>query len=381
MIRRLKMLKRMIIMLILVAIFIGALGFVKYQQIRGAIAQGTSYKPPPEAVTTLVAAQDQWQTKIDAIGTVTAAQGVTVSADLPGLVISIEFESGKPVQAGDILVRLDTKQEEAQLEGAKAQQRLDHLNLDRLHTLKDKAEISQADVDQIEAQAAQADANVKEISATIERKTIRAAFSGILGIRQINLGQYVDAGQAIVPLQSLDPVYIDFAVPQQVMADVRVGDELDVSIDGTPGVAGKGQITAINSVVDLSTRNIKMRATLPNHDGKLFPGMFVQASVYVGQSSPVIAIPASSISYTPYGDFVFVVDSLQGPNGGTYRGVKQQLVKLGNARGDLIAVNDGVKIGDEVVTSGVFKLRSGMAVVVNNEIQPGNNPTPNPEEN
>jgi membrane fusion protein, multidrug efflux system len=375
------MLKRMIIMIIFIVIFVGALGFTKYHQIRTSIAQGALYKPPPEAVTTVTASQDKWQTTLNAIGTVTAAQGVIVSADLPGIVSAIAFESGKQVQNGAVLVRLDTKQEEAQLAGATAQQRLAHLNLDRLHSLLAGGAIAKSDADQAEAQAAQADANVTEISATIERKTIRAPFSGILGISQINLGQYVNSGQAIVPLQSLDPVYVDFAIPQQRLADVRVGDELEISVDGQAGVAGAGKITAINSIVDQSTRNINMRATLPNHDGKLVPGMFVQANIFVGTSNPVIALPASSISYTPYGDFVFVVDNIQGQSGETYRGIRQQLVKLGSARGDQVAIIDGVKVGDEVVTSGVFKLRSGMAVVVNNEIQPGNSSTPKPEEN
>jgi membrane fusion protein (multidrug efflux system) len=235
----------------------------------------------------------------------------------------------------------------------------------------------------------QGDARVNEIRATIERKTIRAPFSGILGIRQVNLGQYVNPGQAIVPLQSLDPVYVDFSVPQQEMPAVRVGAELDIAVEGVPGVAAngtwsrrqQGRITAINSVVDQSTRNINVQATFPNRDGKLRPGMFVQASVIVGESRPVIALPASAIAYTPYGDFVFVVEEMKDPSGKTYRGVQQQFVKLGGSRGDQVAIVDGVKIGEEVVTSGVFKLRSGAAVLVNNEIQPANDPTPDPEDN
>jgi membrane fusion protein (multidrug efflux system) len=230
----------------------------------------------------------------------------------------------------------------------------------------------------------QAEARVNEIRATIERKTIRAPFSGVLGIRQVNLGQYVNPGQAIVPLQALDPVYVDFAVPQQEMRNVRVGAELDIAVDGAPGVAARGRITAINSIVDQSTRNINVQATFPNRDGKLRPGrpgMFVEASVIVGDSRAVIALPASAIAYTPYGDFVFIVEDMKDPNGKTYRGVRQQFVKLGGSRGDQVAVVDGIKIGEEVVTSGVFKLRSGAAVLVSNEIQPANDPTPHPEDN
>jgi membrane fusion protein, multidrug efflux system len=375
------MTKRMIITLIAVAAFLATLGFVKYNQIQTAIAQGASYTPPPEAVTTIVATQNEWQTTLGAIGTVTAAQGVVVSADLPGLVASIDFDSGKRVRAGDMLVRLDTKQEKAQLAAAEAQQRLAHLNLERMKVLQAEKVAAQAEFDQVEAEAMQAEARVNEIRATIERKTIRAPFGGILGIRQVNLGQYVNPGQAIVPLQSLDPVYVDFAVPQQEMRDVQVGAELDLKVEGVPGVAAKGQITAINSVVDQSTRNINVQATFPNRDGKLRPGMFVEASVIVGESRPVVALPASAIAYTPYGDFVFIVEDIRGQNGKTYRGVRQQSVKLGSARGDQVAVIEGVKIGEEIVTSGVFKLRSGAAVLVSNEIQPANDPTPNPEDN
>ena len=374
------MAKRMTIMLITVVVIITALGFVKYRQIQAAIQQGKSYSPPPEAVTTIVASQDTWQRTLGAIGTVTAVQGVVVSADLPGIVDSIEFESGKQVKAGDVLVRLDTHQEQAQLAAAEAQQRLTRVNYDRMSVLRDKEVVSQAEFDGVEAEAMQAEARVNEIRATIERKTIRAPFSGILGIRQINLGEYVEAGRAIVPLQALDPVYVDFAVPQQEMHDIKVGAELDIAVEGVPGTAAKGRITAINSVIDRSTRNINVQATVPNHDQHLLPGMFVEAHVLVGNGSPVIALPASSISYTPYGDFVFIVENMQAPSGDSYLGVRQQVVKLGDSRGDQISIVDGVKVGEQIVTSGVFKLRSGAAVQVENDIQPANDPTPDPEE-
>lgn len=372
--------KRMIITLVAVAVFLTGLGFVKYNQIQAAIAQGASYTPPPEAVTTIVAAQAEWQVTLGAIGSVTAVQGVMVSADLPGLVASIEFESGKRVGAGDILVRLDTKQEQAQLAAAEAQQRLTRLNLERMLVLQAEKVAAQAEFDRFEAEAMQAEARVNEIRATIARKTIRAPFSGVLGIRQVNLGQYVNPGQAIVPLQSLDPVYVDFSVPQQEMRDVRVGAELEITVEGVAGVAARGRITAINSIVDESTRNVNVQATFPNRNGRLMPGMFVEASVIVGESRPVIALPASAIAHTPYGNFVFIVEDMQGPNGQTYRGVRQQFIKLGSSRGDQIAVIEGINIGEEVVTSGVFKLRSGAAVLVSNDIQPANDPAPNPED-
>jgi len=373
--------KRMIIMLATMAVIVGAVGFVKYNQIRAAIAQHAGYMPPPEAVTTAVASEEKWQTTLDAIGTVTAAQGVVVSADLPGIVAAIDFESGARVQVGAVLVRLDTRQEEAQLAAAEAAEHLARVNLERLATLRSQGVAAQAEFDQADAEAKQAAARMRETRAVIDRKTIRAPFSGNLGIRQVNVGQYVNAGQAIVPLQAMDRVYVDFAVPQQQMPDLHVGAELDVSVDGVPGIAAKGRVTAINSVIDQATRNVTVRGTIANTSRKLLPGMFVKASVVVGEGRPVIALPASAISHAPYGDFIFVVENLQGPTGATYRGVRQQLVRLGGARGDQVAVVDGVKAGEEVATSGVFKLRSGAAVLVANAVQPENKVNPQPEDN
>jgi len=371
----------MMIMLAVMAVIVGAVGFIKYNQIRAAIAQHAAFMPPPEAVTTVVAGEERWRVTLDAIGTVTAVQGVVVSADLPGIVAAIECESGARVKAGDVLVRLDTRQEEAQLAAAQAAEHLARVNLERLSTLRAQGVAAQAEFDQADAEAKQAAARVRETKAVIDRKTIRAPFAGVLGIRQINLGQYVNAGQAIVPLQSLDRVFVDFAVPQQQMAEVRVGAELNVSLDGVPGIAAKGRVSAINSVIDQSTRNVTVRGTFANESHRLLPGMFVKASVVVGEGEPAIAIPASAISHAPYGDFVFVVDSLVGPTGAKYRGVRQQVVRLGDARGDRVAILGGVQPGQEVATSGVFKLRTGAAVLVTNAVQPENKLNPQPEDN
>jgi len=374
--------KRMIIMLVVMAAVVGLVGFIKYNQIRAAIAQHMAFMPPPEAVTTVVASQERWQVTLDAIGTVVAAEGVTVSADLPGIVAAIECESGAHAKAGDVLVRLDTRQEEAQLAAAKAAEHLAEVNLERLSTLRAQGVAAQAEFDQADAEAKQAAARVREMQAVIERKTIRAPFAGVLGIRQINLGQYVNAGQAIVPLQSLDRVFVDFAVPQQQMQDVRVGAAMNVAVDGVTGIAAEGRITAINSVIDQSTRNVTVRGTFQNQSHRLLPGMFVKASVVVREGGdPIIAVPASAIAHAPYGDFVFVVDSLVGPTGAKYRGVRQQVVRLGDSRGDRVAILDGVMEGEEVATSGVFKLRTGAAVLVSNAVQPGNKLNPQPEDN
>jgi membrane fusion protein (multidrug efflux system) len=372
--------KRLIIVLGIILGVVGALGLVKYRQIRAAIESGSSWAAPPEAVTTVVAKEENWQASQKAIGTVVPMRGVTVSADLPGVVEAIEFESGRSVAAGAVLVRLDTSQERAQLAAAEAQRDLAKLNLDRAKELIEKEVVSQAEFDRADAEAKAAEANVEEIRATIRRKTISAPFAGILGIRRVNVGQYLSPGDAVVPLQALDPIYVSFSIPQQFVALLNVGSVVNVTVEGVEGVAVTGKVTAINSVVDEATRNVEIQATFENRSGLLRPGMFVEVDVVGGVSTAVVALPASAISYAPYGDSVFIVEDVTGPDGKTYKGVRQQFVKLGGGRGDQIAILSGVKSGEEVVTSGVFKLRPGAAVEVNNEIQPGNDPAAKPED-
>jgi membrane fusion protein (multidrug efflux system) len=374
------MIKRMVLMLSVTAVVLAGLGFIKFKQVQTAIAQASSFQPPPEAVTTIVAAEEEWPATLTAIGTTAAVQGVTVSADLPGLVDRISFESGRSVREGDILLVLDTRQEQAQLAAAEAQRDLARVNFERMQGLVEDGAISRADYDRAAAEAKGTEARVGEIRATIERKTIRAPFSGILGIRQVNLGQYLSAGDPIVPLQSLHPIYVNFGVPQQETARVRLGRTLRVTTDDLTGVEFTGRVTAIDSVVNEATRNVQVQATIPNPDGRLRPGMFVQTAVVTGTNRSVIALPASAVSYAPFGDSVFVVSDVKGPDGQTYRGVRQQFVKLEGTRGDQVAVVSGVSAGDEVVTSGVFKLRNGAAVLVNNTVQPTNNPAPRPKD-
>jgi len=375
------MAKRMILMLVAVAVFVTGIGFVKFKQIQMGAAMAASFQPPPEAVTTIAARSEEWPATLPAIGTVAAVQGVTVSADMPGIVDRIAFDSGTTVRAGDVLVELDTRQEQAQLTAAESQRDLARLNLDRMSDLFRQGITSQSDYDRTAAEHKQAEARVGEIRATINRKKIRAPFSGLLGIRQVNLGQYLTGGDPVVPLQTLDPIYVNFAVPQQEAAKVRAGGGVSVSFEGMAGPEPAGKITAVNSVVDPATRNVQVQATFANGGHNLRPGMFVQAQVVLARSSPVVSLPASAISYAPYGDSVFIVGDVQGPNGQSYRGVKQQFVKLGGARGDQVAIVSGLEAGQEVVTSGVFKLRNGAAVKVHNEIQPSNDPAPNPEDN
>jgi membrane fusion protein, multidrug efflux system len=372
------MAKRMIVMLAVTAMFVAALGFVKFRQIQTAIAQGASFQPPPEAVTTIVTRQEAWPATVNAIGTVAAVQGVAVSADLPGTVERIAFDSGKWVREGEVLALLDTRQEQAQLAAAEAQRELARLNFERMQGLLNERVISQAEFDRAVTDQRQTDARVGEIRAVIERKTIRAPFAGLLGLRHVNLGQYLSAGDALASLQSLNPIYVNFGVPQQAAPEMRVGRAVRVSGDNLAGALA-GRVTALDAVVDPSTRNVQVQATFANADGRLRPGMFVQTEIVLGQSRAIVSLPASAISYAPYGDSVYVVADLKDPKGQTYRGVRQQFVTLGATRGDQIAVVSGVNAGDEVVTSGVFKLRNGAAVLVNNKVRPANDPKPKPE--
>ncbi len=372
------MTKRMLVMLAGVVLFIGLIGFVKFRQIQTAIAAGKSFRPPPEAVTTTVAREERWQATVEAVGSVAPEKGVVLAADLAGVVDKIAFESGAHVRAGQALVLLDTRQERAQLASAEAQRELAKTNLDRSQKLLEQQLIAQADYDQVAAQFKQADASVNEIKATIERKTIRAPFSGVAGIRQANLGQYLKSADPVVPLQSMDPIYVNFAVPQEQVSLLRPGDTVWAETDGARHARVAGRVTAVNPVVDDATRNVQVQATFRNPSSTLRPGMYVTVQVVVGAGSPVVALPATAINFAPYGNSVFIVENLKGPDGRYYRGVRQQFVKLGPSQGDQVAVLEGVKPGQEVVTSGVFKLRSGAAVTVNNSVQPSDSLAPKP---
>jgi membrane fusion protein (multidrug efflux system) len=373
------MARRMIVMLTVTGLLLTGLGFVKFQQIQTAIAQGAAFQPPPEAVTTIVTQEEQWPATLAAIGTMAAVQGVTVSADLAGTVDRILFDSGQAVREGAVLAVLDTRQEKAQLAAIDAQRELARLTFERMEGLLNERVISRAEFDRATADFRQSEAQLAEVRAVIERKTIRAPFSGVLGIRQVNLGQYLAGGDALVTLQSINPIYVNFGVPQQTVGQIPVGRAVRVTTSDAAGAEWSGRVTAIDSLVDEATRNIQIQATLANPDGKLRPGMFVQTEVVLGASQPVLALPASAISYAPYGDSVFVVAELKAEDGKPYRGVRQQFVKLGPARGDQVAVLGGLKPGDEVVTSGVFKLRNGAAVQINNAVRPANSPAPRPE--
>jgi membrane fusion protein (multidrug efflux system) len=368
--------KRMFLMLLVVIVFIGAIGGLKFFQIRAAMSQ--RYTPPPEAVTTVVAKGDTWTGSLNAIGSVASINGVTISADLPGVVTEIDIDSGRAVEKDAVLIRQDTRQEVAQLAATEAQQELTRLAFVRNKDLLAKGIVPQSTFDQAEADYRSAVANVGNIRATIARKTIRAPFSGLLGIRQVSLGQYLASAAPIVTLETIRPIYVNFSVPQQELGHFPIGSAILVTGNAL-GAPESGKITAFDSAIDETTRNVRVQSTFDNRSGRLRAGMYVDASLARGNSLPVILVPVSAISYAPFGDSVFIVENMKGPDGKFYLGVRQQFVKLGGSRGDQVAVLTGLKAGEQVVTSGAFKLRPGAAVIVNNSVQPENLASPKPE--
>jgi len=370
--------RRMLQMLGTFVLCFAILGFVKYRQISAAIAANKSFAPPPEAVTTVVAQQVEWSNTLDAVGSIAPVQGVTLSADLPGVVAKVAFNSGARVAEGQVLVQLDTRQEQAQLASAQAQLDLAKVNLDRAQKLFDQKAIAQSDFDLANAQYKSAEAAVGEAQASIDRKTIRAPFAGVTGIRQVNLGQYVNSGDAIVTLQAMDAVFMNFSVPQQDFRALTLGSPVDATVEGSKDSVFHGKVTAIDPVVNDATRNVSVQATFPNPRAELKPGMYATVRVVVGEGQPIVSLPSSAINYAPYGNSVFILEDMKGPDGKTYRGVRQQFVKLGRAMGDQVAILGGVKAGDEVATSGVFKLRPNAAVKVNNTVMPSDSTAPKP---
>jgi len=371
-----------LLMIVVVGLIYGGLIFFKVNQIMGfaQLAKSGAFLPPPTAVTTTVAEKSQWQPTLETIGTVTAINGVTISTDLAGIVSKIAFESGSQVKAGDLLVQLNTDQEQAQLAQAEAQRDWTQITLTRNQELVAKKTVSQSDYDSATAQFHQAQATVDQFKALIARKTLRAPFAGVVGIRQINLGQYLNTGDAVVTLQSFDPIYVNFSLPQQNLSQLTVGQSVEINMDAYGDKVFPGKVTAINSLVDQNSRNVQIQATLPNSETQLRPGMYAKVKVVLPEAQEVVAIPSSSIHYAPYGDSVFIVSDLKSDDGKTFKGVKEQFVKLGQSKGDLTAIVSGLKPGDEVVTSGVFRLRSGEAIIVNNKATPGSETSPTPSD-
>jgi membrane fusion protein (multidrug efflux system) len=368
--------KRVIFASLAVIMIVAVLAAVKALQIGAMIDHGKKFVPPPETVTTTSVGSAAWGRDLTAVGSLTAVQGVTVACELAGKVVKIAFEPGAFVQRGDLLVRQDTSSEEALLPGAAAQAELARSNQQRALKLLAEGIISQADYDTAAAARDQAIAQANNIRATIGKKKIRAPFSGRLGIRQANLGQMLREGDPIVTLQALSPIFVDFALPQQQLALLHSGQPVRVTCDALPGLTSTGRVTAINPLVDADTRNVRVQATLDNRGKGLRPGMFVNVAVGLPGRQQVLSIPATAVLYAPYGDSVFVVADGKGG-----KVLRQQFVRLGEKRGDFVAVTSGLREGGEIVSTGAFKLRNGQAVLVDNRLAPPFRQEPTPENN
>lgn len=370
--------KRILFAALGVLVIIGILAGIKTLQIRAMIAGGKEFVPPPETVTTAVVKSEAWESVIGSVGTLTAVQGGNVTVESPGKVVKIAFEPGVAVKKGDLIIQQDTSVEEAQLPGAAAQATLAENDLKRSEKMIVDGIIAQADLDKALAAARLARSQVDNLRAAIAKKTIRAPFSGRLGIRQINLGQMLREGDPIATLQTLDPIFVDFSIPQQQLAELRVGFPVRISGDALGSDVMTGKISAINPMVDIDTRNVRVQATISNKSERLRPGMYVNASVGLPVRQQLLAIPATAVLYAPYSDSVFIVESGKDGKG---LALRQQFVRLGEKKGDFVAVATGLKAGETVVSTGVFKLRNGQGVVVDNKLSPQFQQAPKPENN
>lgn len=370
------MLKRWLLMLAAVVAIVAAIALFKVHQIKAGAAMMQKMRPPPMAVATIGAAEQVWQRKFHSVGSFVAVEGVTVSNELAGTIEKISFESGDPVKQGDLLVQFNIAPDEAQVRGTDAQATLARISLNRAKDLRAEGTNAQSDLDVADAQYQQATATVDNLKATIAKKVITAPFSGRLGIRQVNIGQFLAVGTPIVTLQALDPLYINFALPQQDVVGLSVGQKVQVRVDAYPGEVFAGTVNALNSKVDDTTRNLGIQATLRNADERLKPGMFGSVDVLQPKEDRFITLPQSAIVYNPYGNAVYVIEPGKDAEGAPVLLARQRFVELGETRGDQVAVLKGVVAGEQVVTAGQLKLRNGAAVQLNNSVQPENNAAP-----
>jgi membrane fusion protein, multidrug efflux system len=378
--KKISMTRRIILTIFCLLFVAGVIGGVKALQIRRMIASSSQFVMPPETVTTAVVQADRWETMLTAPGTLEAVQGVTVAAEQSGKVVRLDFTPGSFVQKGALLVQLDTTAERAQLRALESTAALARINLERMVALAAKGLIAQADYDTAQSALEQAEAQADQIRAAIAKKTIRAPFAGRLGIRLVNLGQMLREGEPIVSLQVLDPIFVNFLLPQQEMSRIAPGLPVRLSgeVLGSQEVTGK--ITAINPEIDAATRSVRIQATIANPDERLRPGMFVNAALLLNKAEEVLTIPATAVLHAPYSDSVFVVEANQEQDA-TSKTLRQQFVRLGVKKGDFVAVLSGLTEGQTVVSTGVFKLRHGQAVVEDNSLSPEFKLEPAPENN
>lgn len=367
--------KKALLALVLIFLLVGPVAGIKTLQIFSLMAYGKEMQAagyPPSAVSTTRVTEQSWENTLTAVGSLRPVQGVTLSAEVGGKIISIPVENGASVKEGDVLVKLDSSTEEAQLASAVASERLAEVNLERSRDLLAKNTIAQSEFDVAEATYKQAVAQTANIRAMLDKKTVRAPFSGRVGIRLVNLGQTIREGDPIIPLQALDPIFVDFTLPQQRIGAVSVGQTVRIVVDGFDKPL-EGRLTAINPQVDAATRSVRLQATFENPGEKLRPGMFVQVTVVLPESSTVLAVPATALVRAPFGDSVFVVEEKDGKFV-----VRQQFVQLGATRGDFVSIVSGLKAGERVVSAGAFKLMNGAAVVPNDDMQPESSLEPKP---
>jgi membrane fusion protein (multidrug efflux system) len=369
---------RMLALIAAVVLVVGGIWVYKLSTVRALQARMATMMIPPAAVSTTTAATSVWQRQFHSVGSLAAVQGVTVSNQIEGSVAKIAFESGQRVKAGDLLIQQDVSTDEAQLAGLVAQADLAKITLTRARELRANDTNSQADLDSAEATARAADSAVANQRALIGKKTIQAPFSGQLGIRQVDLGQFLPAGGSVVTLQALDPIYVNFSLPQQDVADLHVGQSVRVTVDAYPGAVFDGRVNALNSRVDEATRNIQVQATISNADERLLPGMFAGVDLILPHEDHFVTLPETAIVYNPYGNAVYVVERTKTEAGSQLLVARQHFVTLGETRGDQVSVVKGVNAGDEVVTSGQLKLHNGSPIIVNNEVVPPVNAAPTP---
>lgn len=357
----------------------GLLGGIKAVQISDLIQAGASMVPPPTSVSTSDVVTQEWESTLHSVGTLESVQGVMVSADIPGRVTDISFIAGTYVEKGEKLLQQDISSEQAQLRAAQANVELAKANLQRAQELFQKKVSSQADLDTAQARYKEAVAQADSIQTAIAKKTIVAPFSGRLGIRQVNVGQDLASGAAIVSLQAVDPMYVNFALPQRHIAKLSSGLSVRLRADAMPSTVFTGTVTAINPEVDPSTRNVQVQATLDNHGGQLLPGMFANVEVVMPEREQVLAVPTTAVAYATYGDSVFVTEEKENEDGTKYPVATQYFVQLGRTRGDFVAIKKGLQENQSVVVSGVFKLQNGAPVTVNNDTKPNFSLAPSPE--
>jgi len=366
------MIKRMIFMLLAAGIFFGGVFGWKAWMAYQSDLMMSNMAMPPVTVSTTIATIETWTPEIDSVGTLRASQGVDVTAQEVGMITELRFESGAQVAVGDVLAQQYVDDERAHLAALEADVRLAELNLERSRDLLSKNLGSQFEYDTRKTDRDRAVARARNVRLIIEKKTIRAPFSGRIGIRQVDLGEYVEPGDPIVRLEALDRILVDFPIPQRSVGLLSVGQPLVIRVDAYPGKEFAGRVTAISPHVRAETRDIRLEGLVANEAEALLPGMFAEVSIQLPVQERVVTLPQSAITYSPYGDSVFAIREASGESGETVLTADTVFVQTGDTRGDQIAIVSGIAPGDRIVTAGQIKLRNGTRVVIDNSVPVSN---------